>query len=149
MTAWRTLSFDDSAWAAGPTPTGYSGYGDPVNSADCWADVRLSVVRYPLSVAEDADGDGLPDAWEQARFTDTVRGADGDEDEDGLSNYAEWIAGTGPLDEGSLFAVHVERGPTGMVVSFQTQAITGAGVAGIVGVNEDIVRNRKSTHASP
>jgi hypothetical protein len=49
----------------------------------------------------DADGDGLPDWWEQ-KFFDSRTGAvpEVDSDSDGQSNLAEFQAGTHPLDGG-------------------------------------------------
>ena len=54
----------------------------------------------------DADGDGLPDAWEQAKFgslTNTWTG--GDADGDGFADDAEWLAGTNPGDASSALRI--------------------------------------------
>lgn len=55
---------------------------------------------------QDADGDSIPDIWEIAAFGD-IDTADNtsDFDGDGLTDYAEWRAGTIPQDEESLFHV--------------------------------------------
>ncbi len=49
-----------------------------------------------LGVAEDGDGDGLLDAWEFLHFGDTDETAEGDPDEDGLTNLEEQEGGTKP-----------------------------------------------------
>ncbi|MEW6681846.1 MAG: HYR domain-containing protein [Nitrospirota bacterium] len=58
----------------------------------------------PLS---DADGDGLPDGWESANGLSPTSaacpdGADCDFDGDTYPNVAEYLAGTGPTDGGSV-----------------------------------------------
>jgi hypothetical protein len=61
-----------------------------------------------LTVLTDTDGDGLPDVWEQGRPgfsavdpSDAAR----DDDQDGLSNLAEYLAGTDYLDAASYLRV--------------------------------------------
>ena len=50
----------------------------------------------------DADGDGIPDAWERATYGGVDLVGSGDTDGDGMSDPVEWQAGTDPLDRNSL-----------------------------------------------
>ena len=55
----------------------------------------------------DTDGDGIPDAWEILYFggpTNAV--ADVDSDGDRVDNRGEYIAGTHPLESGSVWEIH-------------------------------------------
>ena len=59
-----------------------------------------------LSNTNDADGDGMPDAWENQLTNATNISIDqvlpgDDADGDGVSNYDEWRLGTNPLDPAS------------------------------------------------
>jgi hypothetical protein len=68
-----------------------------------------------LTLAADTDGDGLPNSWETGRpgfsATDPTDAAR-DDDGDGMSNLAEFIAGTGYLDPTSYLKVDIlEAGP--------------------------------------
>jgi hypothetical protein len=54
----------------------------------------------------DSDGDGLPDAWEIAHGTNwKVPDAGDDPDQDGLTNWQEFLAGTDPLNSSSSLKV--------------------------------------------
>jgi hypothetical protein len=89
---------------------GFSAENLPVlGTNDTWL-----VNLYPTSVelrvanASDTDGDGLPDAWELDKFSSLTR-SDGDADDsdnDGLSDLAEWIAGSDPDDPKSQFKIN-------------------------------------------
>ncbi len=56
---------------------------------------------------DDANGNGIPDAWED-RHDLLGTDPDGDADEDGMSNYAEWRAGTDPTNDLSRFIISAE-----------------------------------------
>ena len=70
-----------------------------------------------LTVLPDADGDGLPDAWESAHgLSDALADADGD----GLSNLAEYRSGTSPTNAASLLKLYTLAQANGQaMVSFQ------------------------------
>jgi hypothetical protein len=63
--------------------------------------IDLRIARAAL----DSDGNGLPDAWEQAFFNQIGIDPAGDPDLDGMNNRAEWKAGTDPNNFQSQFAV--------------------------------------------
>ncbi len=88
--------------------------------------------RLDLSLGEDTDGDGLPDAWERMQlyyagldFNNlALIGPNGDLDNDGNSNLQEYIAGTYATDaEETLYLKMKEVSPT--QASFEFFAITG------------------------
>ena len=59
-----------------------------------------------LTMIPDADGDGLPDAWELAYFGNTTNAvATADADGDGLSNRDEYLAGTDPTNALSVLKI--------------------------------------------
>jgi hypothetical protein len=78
-------------------------------------------VRLDLTLGEDSDGDGIPDAWEfeQLFRSGTVPGPDGwdlsgvnrngDLDGDGQSNYAEYIAGTSAGDPSEMLRLEIRE----------------------------------------
>lgn len=70
----------------------------------------------------DTDGDHLPDWWEFLHFrhaTDANAGGDGDGDQQ--SNLDEFVAGTGPLDAGSVFAAQATQSDSGVTVQWPSQ----------------------------
>jgi hypothetical protein len=72
----------------------------------------------------DNDGDGMPDSWELAHGTDAGQpdGAD-DPDEDGYTNYQEYLAGTDPQDPQSRLRVEFIGG-VGSTVQFEFTALS-------------------------
>ena len=94
-------------------------------------------VRLDLNLGEDADGDGLPDIWEQWQLYQAGYYPDGngdwplhlidrngDLDGDGLSNWLEYVAGTFAGDATEKFGLEIkEKTDTG--VRFEFYAITG------------------------
>ncbi len=81
----------------------YSNLGKPAQST-----------RLDLTLGEDADGDGLPDAWERALIValgggltiEDIRPED-DADGDGLSNLQEYLGGTYAFDPADGFRLDI------------------------------------------
>ncbi len=74
----------------------------------------------------DADGNGLPDLWEQATGLDAVAGvsATSDSDGDGQTDLQEYLAGTDPLNASSLLAVEVQS-HAGNAITLTLNALAG------------------------
>lgn len=64
--------------------------------------------RIDLTLGEDLDGDGLPDAWERLINPDITKVNPGDDsDRDGLTNLQEYVAGTYAFDPEHGFALNI------------------------------------------
>ena len=80
-----------------------------------------------LDPPDDADGDGMPDSWEDRHSLASNDPGDGDEDSDGdgMSNYAEYRAGTDPRDDASVFLVNAaawrsDSEPAGVAIGWDS-----------------------------
>jgi parallel beta-helix repeat protein len=75
--------------------------------------INLTVLRLP-----DSDRDGLPDSWETTfKVTDPAL----DQDNDGLSNLAEYMSGTSPTDPGSVLRIQsIQYTGSGLALSWSS-----------------------------
>ncbi len=63
-----------------------------------------------LTLGEDSNGDGIPDAWQRRINSDLSQvSPDGDADNDGLTNLQEYLAGTYAFDPASGFMLNIVR----------------------------------------
>jgi len=94
------------------TRANYANLGHPAQST-----------RLDLTLGEDSDGDGLPDAWERALTANTGGNLaltdvqpDADTDEDGLTNLQEYLAGTYAFDPQDGFRLNIVAAQDGRLV---------------------------------
>jgi hypothetical protein len=110
---WPVVSGNGLALSRRPVQA----YGnDPVN----W---QVFSPTRGLPNSADADGDGQPDSWEFANaLSPSFDEAAQDNDGDGQTNLAEYIAGTDPRDGASSFRVDAAvRIPGGVRITFTAQ----------------------------
>ncbi len=83
------------------------------------------------TTVSDSDNDGLPDLYELSVFGNLNPNGTGDEDNDGVKNKDEYIAGTNPNDRNGFFHLSIARsGPVNKLISFFAVTAAGAGYAG-------------------
>jgi hypothetical protein len=123
--------------ALSPWPVGADGSGNSLqrkvgnnfgNDPANWL-VALPTAGSPnaFSTPGDADGDGLPDAWEIQYFgaiNDPRATPDADPDNDGLTNLQEYVSGTNPMDAASYLKVD-SIGPQGGGAAIRFTAVAG------------------------
>lgn len=95
----------------------------------CTTNGSESSLSEEVSWCNDADADSLPDSWEQ---TYLVSDGGEDEDGDGTSNLAEFVAGTNPTNAFSAAGVAVRRNGTDTLVEFDAVAAQGPGYSGTI-----------------
>jgi spore coat protein CotH len=105
------------------------------NDPASWTVAPVQLATPGLPPLADADGDHIPDSYEIEIYGGTsIVGSSltGDTDGDGVSDEAEYIAGTSATDANSKPELWVTRLPSGEVtVEFQTQPIIGLGYFGL------------------
>jgi hypothetical protein len=72
----------------------------------------------------DANSNNIPDEWELEYFGNLTNSGTGDKDEDGFSNYGEWVAGTDPTNDYSrlIFSNVVQAAGAGMIVRWSSES---------------------------
>ncbi len=116
--------FDSTPW-----PAGTDGTGVPLQRkalTGCGNDPASWGV--PLY---DRDGDGVPDAREDAHLGDTNAPPLADGDGDGMKNGDEYVAGTDPADSNSVFRIELTRTNGVPLVRFRAREATGVGYSGL------------------
>jgi len=87
--------------------------------------------RMDFGISVDTDNNGVPDAWEMAYFGTTGNNLNGDRDHDGVSDYAEYVAGTSPTDPNDVFRLSsTNRVDHQVQISFTAKLAQGPGYDG-------------------
>jgi hypothetical protein len=88
-------------------------------------------LRMDFGASVDSDGNGAPDGWELLYFGTIGGNLNGDSDHDGVSDLAEYIAGTSPTDPSDVFRLYsTATGNNQVQISFDTRLAQGVGYEG-------------------
>lgn len=90
----------------------FSGYAWSGNIG--WVNLGGERLTTVTMTCPDSDGDGIADHWEKSQFGNlTTADATSDQDKDGASDLAEYIAGTNPNEASSYMKVIAHHSTTG------------------------------------
>jgi hypothetical protein len=87
-------------------------------------------LRLDFGSTVDLNGDGVPDGWEAQYFGTQTNNLLGDSDHDGISDWAEYVAGTSPLDTNDVLHVYSQHTGNQLQISFHTITADGIGYEG-------------------
>jgi hypothetical protein len=121
--------FDGLPWPEGADGSGFSlqRVNEPLFGNDPANWTAASPTPGPQASPVDSDGDGMPNAWEDAYGFDPFNPADAalDSDSDGLTNLQEFQAGTNPRDRQSVLrfdSIALAPDGTNLVLRFTAAA---------------------------
>ena len=108
--AWGSLSITGGSAVVYEPPPGFFGVDAFTYTVGDGTTGGVDTATVRVTVQEDQDGDGMPDAWEQLHGLDHQSpvgddGADGDKDGEGTGNLAEFLAGTDANDANRFLAI--------------------------------------------
>jgi hypothetical protein len=89
---------------------------------------------FSVTLLTDGDGDGLPNIWEAAY---RVSEAHADADLDGMSNLAEYQAGTNPTNPASLFRLEARWAGNDLRLQFQPSLYKTYGIQQTTALNQN------------
>jgi len=98
---WLSVSWLGGSEGFAGTPT----YPDFATRDNLLSDPPHLIIEGDLIGPEDTDGDGLPDDWERLWLDGIGSSGTDDDDEDGVTNWAEYKLGTDPNDAESLLTI--------------------------------------------
>ncbi|MBN1669923.1 MAG: chitobiase/beta-hexosaminidase C-terminal domain-containing protein [Kiritimatiellae bacterium] len=102
-----------------------------LDSSDLVFDAELAALEgSALDSGTDSDQDGMPDDWEQTYFSGQGESTEGDDDGDGVSNMAEYIAGSDPTNPASFFKLDLQTSGGNLHVSFSALEAAGSAYPG-------------------
>ena len=149
--------------------TGQSGTYRVTYSATDGALTTVQSANLVIYSAEDTDGDGMPDEWEQDTFGDLERDGSGDMDGDGISDKDEYLNGTDPTSSNAPSVPVIQSpadgaevtepepelviensvDPDGEEVSYEYELYSDAGMTQAVSLDHSVLEGEETTSWLP